>query len=67
VLSAWAEVEYKCTDFYDGADEIAIAWNDPAIAIPWPVEKALLSEKDLRAPRLAEIDHELPRYEEFEG
>ena len=36
-VSPVAQVEYKCTDFYDPASEIGIAWNDPALAIPWPM------------------------------
>ena len=39
-------VEYKCTDFYDPADEIAIAWNDPDIGIDWPVADPIVSDKD---------------------
>src|SRR5687767_10871695 len=39
VMSAMAQVEYKCTDVYDPADEIGIAWNDPAIGIAWPIRQ----------------------------
>ena len=46
VLSAVAQVEYKCTDLYDPASEIGIAWNDPALGIAWPVERPMLSERD---------------------
>jgi dTDP-4-dehydrorhamnose 3,5-epimerase len=52
VLSEWAEVEYKCTDFYDPADEAGVIWNDPDLAIAWPVEAPILSAKDARWPRL---------------
>ena len=55
VTSERVHVEYKCTDFYDRADEIAVAWNDPDIGIEWPIATPSLSEKDARAPRLAEI------------
>jgi dTDP-4-dehydrorhamnose 3,5-epimerase len=55
VTSEAAQVEYKCTELYDAADEIAIAWNDPDIGIEWPIREPLVSEKDSRAPRLAEI------------
>src|ERR1700674_5654905 len=37
VHSSAAEVEYKCSDIYAPADEIGIAWNDPALGIQWPV------------------------------
>jgi len=55
VLSDIAEMAYKCTDFYDRSDEIGIRWNDPAIAIAWPVRDPLLSEKDAALPTLAEL------------
>ncbi len=63
VTSEFAQFEYKCTDFYDATDEIAIAWNDPDIGIPWPVSDPLLSAKDAAAPRLAEIQG-LPSFTE---
>ncbi len=40
VQSDVAEIEYKCTDFYDPATEIGVAWDDPALAIDWKVEHA---------------------------
>jgi dTDP-4-dehydrorhamnose 3,5-epimerase len=33
-----------------------VAWNDPALAIPWPVSQPTISEKDQRFPPLAQID-----------
>ena len=54
VVSAIAQVEYKCTDLYDPADEIGIAWNDPAINVTWPVTEPILSERDRRHPPLAD-------------
>ena len=62
VLSDEAEFVYKCTDYYDPGDELRIAWDDPALAIPWPIAEPLLSEPDRRAPRLAELEARLPRY-----
>lgn len=54
---------YKCSDFYDSADEHGILWNDPALNIPWNVSHPLVSEKDLKNPMLADIPHELlPRF-----
>lgn len=49
VLSDEAEFTYKCTDFYHPEDEGGIIWNDPDIAIEWPVdnvENIILSNKD---------------------
>lgn len=64
VTSETADVEYKCSDFYDPSGELSVRWDDPQIAIPWPVEEPLLSPKDAEAPLLAEIDPKaLPRYE----
>ncbi len=52
------EVIYKVTADYDKGAERAVIWNDPDLALPWPVapEAALLSDKDKILPRLAECD-----------
>ncbi len=60
VVSPVAQFEYKCTDLYDPADEIGIAWNDPAIGITWPVAQPLLSPRDARHRTLAEMTDRLP-------
>ena len=53
---------YKCTDFYDPADEHGIFWNDPALKIAWGVDAPILSEKDKKYPMLAEALREfLPK------
>ena len=54
VVSAVAQVEYKCTDIYDAPSEIGIAWDDPAIGITWPVANPVLSDRDKKHPRLAD-------------
>ncbi len=46
VLSPVAEVQYKCTNFHSQSAERAMAWNDPDIAIEWPVSDPVLSNKD---------------------
>ena len=56
VLSDSADFEYKCTDFYDPADEGGVLWNDPALAINWQFESPELSDKDLILPTLAELN-----------
>jgi dTDP-4-dehydrorhamnose 3,5-epimerase len=63
VVSPIAQVEYKCTDLYDPADEIGIAWNDPALAISWPVGQPFLSERDRRHPSLAAVMDGLPEWQ----
>jgi len=55
VLSDTALFHYKCTAPYNQAAERAIIWNDPDLAIEWPVERPVLSEKDAAAPRLADV------------
>lgn len=62
VLSDTAELEYKCTDFYDPSDEIRLLWNDPDIGIAWPVRAPLLSDKDRAAQPLAALMDILPNY-----
>jgi dTDP-4-dehydrorhamnose 3,5-epimerase len=62
VLSSSAQLEYKCTDYYDPTDEIGVIWNDPEIGIAWPVESPILSPKDLGAPRLREVADKLPLF-----
>ena len=55
VLSEIAEFIYKCSDFYEPAEERGVIWSDPDIGIMWPLAGAapLLSDKDLRFSRLA--------------
>lgn len=52
------EVFYKVTADYDRAAERAVIWNDPELNLPWPVppEGPTLSDKDGKAPRLAECE-----------
>ncbi|EKO3586368.1 dTDP-4-dehydrorhamnose 3,5-epimerase [Vibrio metschnikovii] len=56
VTSPEAEFVYKCTDYYNPSAERAIIWNDPKLAIAWPLlgGEPLLSEKDKMAQRLAD-------------
>ena len=60
VLSESVHLEYKCTDFYDPSDEIAVAWNDPAIGVEWPIAAPTLSAKDAAAPLLNDLLGQLP-------
>ena len=54
VLSEVAGFAYKVTDYYFPAGERTIAWDDPDLAIPWPVSAsdAVVSDKDRRGARL---------------
>lgn len=58
VLSELAMFHYKCTQFYSPADELAIRWDDPDIAVEWPVGSPLLSDKDARARCLKDLPPE---------
>jgi dTDP-4-dehydrorhamnose 3,5-epimerase len=53
---------YKCTQLYAPSDERGIIWNDPALAIPWPIHAPLLSPKDRSFKVLSEMSGELPEY-----
>jgi len=62
VRSEFAEVEYRCTDFYDPSDELRIIWNDPGIGVQWPAAEPVLSDKDRDARTLPELMEFLPQY-----
>jgi dTDP-4-dehydrorhamnose 3,5-epimerase len=64
VISKTALVSYKCSDFYHPEDEGGIIWSDPDINIDWPIKDPVISEKDLRYPRLSELlPEQLPHWE----
>ena len=58
VLSPTAEVMYKCDDFYNKESEGGLLFNDPALQIEWgiPADKAIVADKDLYHPTLAQCD-----------
>ena len=56
VTSETALFAYKCTELYAPPHERAIRWDDPTLAIDWPVDVAQVSEKDRLAPLLADIN-----------
>ena len=55
VLSETCDLSYKCTESYEPAAEHSVRWNDPAIGIAWPLDAPTLSDKDVRARPLAEV------------
>jgi len=65
VLSDVAEVEYKCSDFYDPGGELGVRWNDAELGISWPLDKPLLSGKDAALPFLKEALDRLPGLEAY--
>ena len=62
VTSEQAAFLYKCTDFYSPKDERGIIWNDPTLAISWPVSVPLLSVKDQAFPTFQTMQAHLPQY-----
>jgi len=59
VLSDWAEMVYKVTDFYAPEWERSLLWNDPTIGVEWPLidgQEPLLSAKDVQGTPLDQAD-----------
>jgi dTDP-4-dehydrorhamnose 3,5-epimerase len=57
VLSDWADVLYKTTDFYAPQHERCLLWNDPDVGIAWPLAgEPLLAPKDRAGMRLREME-----------
>jgi dTDP-4-dehydrorhamnose 3,5-epimerase len=58
VLTEVAGFAYKVTDYYAPAAERTIVWNDPDLAIPWPIaaEDAIVSDKDRRGAKLRDAE-----------
>ena len=64
VLSPTADVVYKCSDLYRPEDNYGILWSDPDLAIDWPVDQPIVSERDAALPRLKDVpETNLPKYE----
>jgi dTDP-4-dehydrorhamnose 3,5-epimerase len=51
-----SEVQYKVDEVYSPEHDRGIAWNDPALAIDWPVSNPILSDKDGKHPVLADAE-----------
>jgi dTDP-4-dehydrorhamnose 3,5-epimerase len=60
VLSEEADVAYRVSSYYDPAAERGVAWDDPALAIEWPLATPTLSDRDRRLPLLSEVAASLP-------
>ena len=60
------EVCYKTTDYYSPSHDAGVVWDDPDLAINWPVDKnsVVLSEKDAKLPRFRDLPPFF-KYEEF--
>ncbi len=66
VLSEWAEIIYKCSEYYSPANERTILWNDPDIGIDWPIapgQTPVVSDKDALGKTLSAMEPgDLPVY-----
>ena len=63
VLSEHATLVYQCTALYDREGDAGIRWNDADVAVDWPLASPLLSDKDGKAPFLADVPRErLPTF-----
>src|SRR4051794_21407811 len=55
VLSDEADVIYRVSSYYDPDLESGVAWDDPEIAVHWPISDPVLSDRDRSAPRLGDL------------
>jgi len=58
VLSDFADLHYKVSEIYDAGDEAGLLWNDPDLAIHWPLREPIVSARDRAYPRLRELKRE---------
>lgn len=55
-LQDFTVFSYKCTNFYNKASEDCIFWNDSDLAINWPIENPILSDKDLLGKQMKDFN-----------
>ena len=55
-LQDFTVFSYKCTNFYNKASEDCIFWNDSDLAINWPIENPILSDKDLLGKHMKDFN-----------
>ena len=53
-----ATLTYIVDNYYNGQDELGVAWDDPGLAIPWGVKAPILSQRDRDNPKLADLSTE---------
>ena len=61
-LSEVVDFTYKVGSYYDPATECGIAWDDPGLAIPWPIDEPKVSPRDRGNPTLDQIKETLPAW-----
>lgn len=57
-LTDVADVHYKVSEYYNPDDEGGILWNDPNLAIGWPVSKPIVGERDAKWPQIKTLARE---------
>jgi len=55
-------LQYLVDEYFTGSDEFGIAWDDPGLAIAWPVSDPILSERDRSNPSLEQASADAPAY-----
>jgi len=56
---------YIVDEYFDGSDELGVAWNDPAIGMPWQTQDPVLSGRDRNNPSFASLGEDMrPEYKE---
>jgi dTDP-4-dehydrorhamnose 3,5-epimerase len=59
VLDEVGDVHYRLSSYYDPATEAGFRWDDPEVAVDWPIRDPQVSERDSTAPLLSEIENDL--------
>jgi dTDP-4-dehydrorhamnose 3,5-epimerase len=57
------ELQYLVDQYYSGADEFGVAWDDPDVGIDWPSREPITSDRDKANPSLSEVLQDPPPYE----
>jgi dTDP-4-dehydrorhamnose 3,5-epimerase len=55
-------LHYMVDNYYSGADEFGVSWDDPGLGIPWPTDDPILSDRDRSNPSLADVQGDAPAY-----
>jgi dTDP-4-dehydrorhamnose 3,5-epimerase len=58
-LTETADTSYRIDRAHDSSEDLTIAFDDPELAIPWPLEVTVMSPADRTAPRLSDVRHRL--------
>ena len=61
-VSEVVDFVYKVGSYYDPTTERGIAWDDPDLRVPWPIDEPIVSERDRHNPSLAQVADALPAW-----